>query len=69
EIEFTIKKIFYELYITFKNDSQLNYVSRVYDKLLNSKGVTFSDELKGNVAEAKAMFDSKVPADWIDSDA
>lgn len=69
EIEFTTKKIFYELYVTFKNDSQLNYVSKVYDKLLNSKGVTFSDELKGNVADAKAMFDSKVPADWIDSDA
>lgn len=69
EIEFTTKKIFYELYITFKNDSQLNYVSKVYDKLLNSKKVTFSDELKGNVADAKAMFDSKVPADWIDSDA
>ena len=68
EIENITKKIFYELYITFKNDSQLNYVGAVYDKLLN-KGVTFSKDLTSNITDAKAMFDSKIPAEWIDSDA
>lgn len=60
-------KFFYELYIAFKNDSQLNYVSTVYNKLI-SRGVTFSEHLVDNNSPM-IMFDSKTPADWIDSDA
>ena len=68
DLENVTKKIFYELYIAFENDSQLSYVNTVYGRLI-SKGVTFSHELTSNTADAKAMFESKVPAEWIDSDA
>ncbi|CCF58690.1 hypothetical protein KAFR_0F00930 [Kazachstania africana CBS 2517] len=60
-------KMFYELYIAFKNDSQLNYVARVHDKLI-SRGVKFPEHAT-DVNSPMAMFDSKTPADWIDSDA
>lgn len=68
ELENLTKKIFYELYIAFENDSQLRYVSIVYGRLIN-KGITFSNNLTSNITDAKAMFESKVPAEWIDSDA
>lgn len=32
ELENITKKIFYEISITFKNDSQLNYVGTVYEE-------------------------------------
>lgn len=68
EIEELIRRLFYELYVAFKDDSQLNYVNTVYKKLIQ-KGVHFPDENNTNTTEIKAMFDSKIPADWIDSDA
>lgn len=65
ELEELVTKLFYELYVAFKNDSQLNYVSRVYDKL-QARGVQFP---QSGVDATMAMFDSRTPADWVDSDA
>ncbi|CAI4582411.1 AIF_collapsed_G0031490.mRNA.1.CDS.1 [Saccharomyces cerevisiae] len=44
ELSELVKTILYELYVAFKNDSQLNYVAKVYDKLI-SRGIKF---LKAN---------------------
>lgn len=68
EIFKVILELFYELYITFRDDSQFTYLRKVYDKLC-SKHVKFSDDLKSNVNANLTMFDSKVPAEWIESDA
>ncbi|CAI4036104.1 hypothetical protein SMKI_14G3230 [Saccharomyces mikatae IFO 1815] len=67
ELSELVKTIVYELYVAFKNDSQLSYVARVYDKLI-SRGIKFPDKLSLSNSTT-AMFDSKTPADWIDSDA
>lgn len=67
ELSELVKTILYELYVAFKNDSQLNYVARVYDKLV-SRGIKFPKKLTISNSPT-AMFDSKTPADWIDSDA
>lgn len=61
-------ELFYELYITFRDDSRFNYLRKIYDKLV-SKHVEISDDLKSNVNANITMFDSKVPAEWIESDA
>ncbi|KAH7585814.1 VHS domain profile [Nakaseomyces glabratus] len=67
EVVELVTTMLYELYLAFQNDSQLNYVSRVYDKL-RQRGVKFPEgaPISSNV---NALFDSKTPADWIDSDA
>lgn len=62
-----VTKIFYELYVAFKNDSQLHYVSTVYSKL-TSRGIKFPEYLIDNNSPM-IMFDSKTPADWVESDA
>ncbi|SMN21566.1 similar to Saccharomyces cerevisiae YNR006W VPS27 Endosomal protein that forms a complex with Hse1p [Maudiozyma saulgeensis] len=62
-----VAKIFYELYLAFKNDSQLHYVSTVYTKL-TSRGIKFPEYLV-DTNSPMIMFDSKTPADWVDSDA
>lgn len=67
ELYTTVTKLFYELYIAFKNDSQLHYISNVYSKL-KSRGVEFPTHLVDE-SNPMAMFDSKTPADWVDSDA
>lgn len=67
ELEELVTKLFCELYVTFKNDSQLNYVSRVYEKLV-ARGVEFPQSIL-EMANPMAMFDSRIPADWVDSDA
>lgn len=67
ELEELVTRLFYELYVTFKNDSQLNYVARVYEKLL-ARGVQFP-QLNLDPSNSMAMFDSRTPADWVDSDA
>ncbi|CAI4746170.1 CDG_1a_G0046980.mRNA.1.CDS.1 [Saccharomyces cerevisiae] len=67
ELSELVKTILYELYVAFKNDSQLNYVAKVYDKLI-SRGIKFPEKLTLSNSPT-AMFDSKTPADWIDSDA
>lgn len=67
EIYEVTTKLFYQLYVAFKNDSQLSYIARVYDKL-KSRGVHFPVD-QVNTNEPMAIFDSKTPADWIDSDA
>lgn len=67
ELSELVKTIVYELYVAFKNDSQLNYVAKVYDKLI-SRGIKFPEKLTLSNSPT-AMFDSKTPADWIDSDA
>ena len=61
-----VKTIFMEMYQTFKNDSQLNYVTKVYEKL-TSRGVILPEVDLGEMA--RAMFDSRIPADWQESDA
>ncbi|QLQ81347.1 hypothetical protein HG537_0F01080 [Torulaspora globosa] len=67
ELEELVIKLLYELYVAFKNDSQLNYVSRVYDKL-QARGVQFPQS-SVDPTNSMAMFDSRTPADWVDSDA
>ncbi|QLL31049.1 hypothetical protein HG536_0A08660 [Torulaspora globosa] len=67
ELEELVTKLFYELYVAFKNDSQLNYVSRVYEKL-QARGVQFPQSGL-DPTNSMAMFDSRTPADWVDSDA
>ncbi|KAG0664285.1 Vacuolar protein-sorting-associated protein 27 [Maudiozyma exigua] len=62
-----VTKIFYELYVAFKNDSQLHYVSTVYGKL-KSRGIQFPEHLFDSNSPM-IMFDSKTPADWVESDA
>ncbi|CAB4255395.1 similar to Saccharomyces cerevisiae YNR006W VPS27 Endosomal protein that forms a complex with Hse1p [Maudiozyma barnettii] len=62
-----VTKIFYELYLAFKSDSQLHYVSTVYSKL-TSRGIKFPEHLV-DTNSPMIMFDSKTPADWVDSDA
>lgn len=66
ELEKLCTQMLHELYIAFKNDSQLNYVSKVYQKLA-ARGVEFPSMPDSDLTAA--MFDSKTPADWIDSDA
>ncbi|SCU83098.1 LAMI_0C01992g1_1 [Lachancea mirantina] len=56
------------LYVAFKNDSQLGYVAKVHDKLV-ARGVDFPPNGHTQSELVAAMFDSKTPADWIDSDA
>ncbi|CCE64415.1 hypothetical protein TPHA_0H02110 [Tetrapisispora phaffii CBS 4417] len=67
EVKDLVTKLVYELYLAFKNDSQLNYVSKVHDKL-KARGIQFPDNLMDS-RSALNLFDSKTPADWIDSDA
>lgn len=55
-----------ELYLAFKNDSQLSYVVKVYQKLM-ARGIDM--ENLQPTENLNAMFDAKTPADWIDSDA
>lgn len=66
ELEQYCSRLVAELYLAFKNDSQLNYVVKVYQKLM-ARGIDM-DNLKPN-ENLNAMFDAKTPADWIDSDA
>ncbi|AET37876.1 ESCRT-0 subunit protein VPS27 Ecym_2123 [Eremothecium cymbalariae DBVPG len=68
ELEQLCSRLVFELYTAFKNDSQLNYVSKVYQRLVN-RGVDFPTDSLNYVDGAGAMFDSKTPADWVDSDA
>ncbi|KAL3230570.1 Vacuolar protein sorting-associated protein 27 [Nakaseomyces bracarensis] len=67
DVEELVIRLLYELYLAFENDSQLNYVSRVYDKL-RQRGVKFPEGMSSSL-NTSAMFDSKTPADWVDSDA
>ncbi|SCV03907.1 LAME_0H14202g1_1 [Lachancea meyersii CBS 8951] len=67
ELELMCKGILQNLYTAFKNDSQLGYVSRVYQRLL-SRGIDFPPSTASDLELAQAMFDSKAPADWVDSD-
>lgn len=67
EVTEIVTRIIYELYMAFRNDSQLNYVAKVHDKLA-SRGIRFPDNLPDSNA-ATALFDSKTPADWVESDA
>ncbi|AQZ14768.1 VPS27 (YNR006W) [Zygosaccharomyces parabailii] len=67
EVESLLTRILYELYCAFRNDLQLSYVKRVYDKLV-ARGVEFPRELQDG-SSPMAMFDSRTPADWVDSDA
>ncbi|CCD25432.1 ESCRT-0 subunit protein VPS27 NDAI_0F01130 [Naumovozyma dairenensis CBS 421] len=66
ELGTLVKTLFMELYGTFKNDSQLGYVAKVHDKLKN-RNVDLPKVVLGN-GIGNAMFDSKTPADWIESD-
>ncbi|KAM3165500.1 Vacuolar protein sorting-associated protein 27 [Lachancea thermotolerans] len=67
ELEILCKGMLQDLYVAFRNDSQLNYVSKVYQRL-EAKGVDFPSNPSRHSELAAAMFDSKTPADWIDSD-
>lgn len=67
ELYTAVTKLFYELYVAFKNDSQLHYIANVYSKL-KSRGIEFPTHLVDE-SNPMAMFDSKTPADWVDSDA
>ncbi|AAS53198.1 AFL176Cp [Eremothecium gossypii ATCC 10895] len=62
------RRIIFELYTAFKNDSQLSYVSQVHQRL-QARGVEFPQAAPGYLVNTMAMFDSKAPADWVDSDA
>ncbi|CAG98080.1 ESCRT-0 subunit protein VPS27 [Kluyveromyces lactis] len=66
ELEQFCSRLVGELYLAFKNDSQLSYVVKVYQKLV-SRGIDM-ENLKPT-ENLNAMFDAKTPADWIDSDA
>ncbi|SCU80280.1 LADA_0B06172g1_1 [Lachancea dasiensis] len=66
ELERMCKNILQNLNAAFKNDSQLGYVSKVYQRL-TSRGVEFPPNPSGSELAA-AMFESKTPADWVDSD-
>ncbi|AMD21441.1 HER162Wp [Eremothecium sinecaudum] len=61
-------RMVFELYTAFKNDSQLNYVVNVYERLQN-QGVEFPTDSVNYLNISQAMFDSKTPAEWVDSDA
>lgn len=67
EVESLVSRILYELYVAFKNDLQFSYVSRVYEKLV-ARGVDFPRDIQDG-SSPLAMFDSRTPADWVDSDA
>ncbi|SCU91795.1 LAFA_0F05864g1_1 [Lachancea sp. 'fantastica'] len=67
ELERICKGILQGLNTAFKNDSQLGYVSKVYQRLV-SRGVEFPPSSTSDLELAQAMFDSKTPADWVDSD-
>lgn len=67
EVEELVIRLLYELYLAFQNDSQLNYVSRVHEKL-RQRGVKFPEGMSSSL-NTSALFDSKTPADWVDSDA
>lgn len=67
DLEELVTRLFCELYVAFKNDSQLNYVSRVYEKLV-ARGIEFPQSVIDS-GSSMAMFDSRTPADWVDSDA
>ncbi|CUS23328.1 LAQU0S09e02300g1_1 [Lachancea quebecensis] len=67
ELEILCKGMLQDLYVAFRNDSQLNYVSKVYQRL-EARGVEFPSNPSRHSELAAAMFDSKTPADWIDSD-
>ncbi|AGO12989.1 AaceriAFL176Cp [[Ashbya] aceris (nom. inval.)] len=62
------RRMIFELYTAFRHDSQLSYVSQVHQRL-QARGVEFPQAAPGYLANATAMFDSKAPADWVDSDA
>ncbi|GAV47937.1 hypothetical protein ZYGR_0I02330 [Zygosaccharomyces rouxii] len=66
DVESLVAKILYELHIAFKNDLQFSYVNRVYEKLV-ARGVDFPREVQDG-SSPLAMFDSRTPADWVDSD-
>lgn len=67
EVGSLIARILYELYCAFKNDLQFSYVKQVYDKLV-ARGVQFPNGPQDGSSPV-AMFDSRTPADWVDSDA
>lgn len=67
DVESLVASILYELHLAFKNDLQFSYVNRVYEKLV-ARGVDFPRELQDGSSPI-AMFDSRIPADWVDSDA
>ncbi|CEP61161.1 ESCRT-0 subunit protein VPS27 LALA0_S02e08086g [Lachancea lanzarotensis] len=67
ELERICKGLLQSLNTAFKNDSQLGYVSKVYQRLA-SRGVDFPSSSTSDLELAQAMFDSKTPADWVDSD-
>lgn len=66
ELQRFCARLVMDLYLAFKNDSQLKYVSTVYQKLL-SRGVEMKN--LASTENVSAMFDAKTPADWVDSDA
>lgn len=59
-------KMVYELYIAFKHDSQMSYVSTIYSRL-SAKNISFPTSNDSN--STMIIFQSKTPADWVDSDA
>lgn len=61
-------KMVFELYTSFKNDSQLNYVIKVYERLVNA-GVELNFKLPNYEKNSNAIFNSKTPAEWVDSDS
>lgn len=67
ELHHLVKTIFFQLYLAFKDDSQLGYLREIYDKLAH-RGVKFSDNVVTNPEAIAAMLDSKTPAEWVDSD-
>ncbi|EDO19489.1 hypothetical protein Kpol_1018p17 [Vanderwaltozyma polyspora DSM 70294] len=67
EVKELVVRIVYGLYLAFKNDSQLNSVTKVYEKLVN-RGIRFPEELDTSNSNL-ALFDSRTPAEWMDSDA
>ncbi|GAV52951.1 hypothetical protein ZYGR_0AI02330 [Zygosaccharomyces rouxii] len=67
DVESLVARILSELHTAFKNDLQFSYVNRVYEKLV-ARGVDFPREFQDG-SSPLAMFDSRTPADWVDSDA
>lgn len=67
ELHDLVTRMFYELYLAFNNDPKLGYLTKVYSKL-KSKRIQFPNDLnESNVTPA--MFEAKIPAAWMESDA
>ncbi|QLG70752.1 hypothetical protein HG535_0A06940 [Zygotorulaspora mrakii] len=67
ELQELVSGMFYDLYLAFHGDSQLNYVAKVHDKLVRN-GIHFPEKSSQD-GKSAVMFDSRTPADWVDSDA